>query len=314
MHSRYSLVPTHSANCSSSRSCAFEATDAPGDVGAGQVIRLYQTPGGITRSPRKANRMRPRGTRKVLFVVWVGVLAGVGGAVSEAGAQTPGQSSTSPAPSASTSTVPPIWTAQVVPTEDLARMINSVTDPSVADSSVPILVPSSTFAGVPSSAPQTTRALKSRKSLTKPTTTFVRLLPSVPLALSTPTGAKASNTTSRSTEKAEALSVVAVAAPATMVVRLVASTGAAGIEQRDQPTETALAQLRHCESGGRYELNTGNGYFGAYQFSASTWLRLGFSGLPHKATPAVQDQAARKLQAKSGWGQWPACARKLGLL
>ena len=78
--------------------------------------------------------------------------------------------------------------------------------------------------------------------------------------------------------------------------------------------EAALAKLRQCESGGRYTLNTGNGYFGAYQFSASTWSRLGFSGLPHQAPAAIQDDAARKLQAKAGWGQWPACARKLGLL
>ena len=295
----------------SRRSNAFEAPDAPG---AGQVIRLYQTSVGDTCSPRKTSRLRPHRTRKVLFVVWVGALAGVGAEVSAARAQTPGQSSPSPAPSASTTTVPAIWTAQVVATEDLGRVINSLTDPPVPDSSVPMLVPSSTFAGVQSSAPQTTRASKSRKSRTKPTTTLVRLLPPVPLASATSTGAKEPSTSSRSTQKADTTSVVAVAAPTTLVARLVASTGASGIEPLDQPMETALARLRHCESGGRYELNTGNGYFGAYQFSASTWLRLGFSGLPHQATPAVQDQAARKLQAKSGWGQWPACARKLGLL
>lgn len=73
------------------------------------------------------------------------------------------------------------------------------------------------------------------------------------------------------------------------------------------------AKLRKCESGGVYTINTGNGYYGAYQFAPSTWRRLGYPGLPHEAPPAVQDEAARKLQAKAGWGQWPACSRKLGL-
>ena len=71
-------------------------------------------------------------------------------------------------------------------------------------------------------------------------------------------------------------------------------------------------RLRNCEAGGRYNANSGNGYYGAYQFSAGTWRSLGYSGLPHQAPPEVQDQAARKLQARSGWGQWPACSRRIG--
>jgi hypothetical protein len=73
------------------------------------------------------------------------------------------------------------------------------------------------------------------------------------------------------------------------------------------------ARLRHCESGGRYDINTGNGFFGAYQFAARTWRNLGFPGLPHEAPPEMQDEAARLLQARSGWGQWPACARRIGV-
>jgi hypothetical protein len=72
-------------------------------------------------------------------------------------------------------------------------------------------------------------------------------------------------------------------------------------------------ELRMCESGDNYSTNTGNGYYGAYQFSLSTWYGLGFSGLPSDAPPAVQDQAAAELQARSGWGQWPQCAAELGL-
>ncbi|HEY3241570.1 MAG TPA: transglycosylase family protein, partial [Acidimicrobiia bacterium] len=38
------------------------------------------------------------------------------------------------------------------------------------------------------------------------------------------------------------------------------------------------ASLRQCESGSRYDINTGNGYYGAYQFLLSTWNRLGYPG------------------------------------
>ena len=72
-------------------------------------------------------------------------------------------------------------------------------------------------------------------------------------------------------------------------------------------------QLRICESGNNYSENSGNGYYGAYQFALSTWVAIGYSGLPSDAPPAVQDQAAEKLQAMAGWGQWPACSAELGL-
>jgi hypothetical protein len=83
------------------------------------------------------------------------------------------------------------------------------------------------------------------------------------------------------------------------------------------PTTTSgtgvWARLRQCESGGNYATDTGNGYFGAYQFSETTWLGVGETGYPDEAPPPVQDQAAQRLQARSGWGQWPACSRRLGL-
>ena len=72
------------------------------------------------------------------------------------------------------------------------------------------------------------------------------------------------------------------------------------------------ARLRSCESGGRYTTNTRNGFFGAYQFHPRTWRNLGFPGLPHQAPPEIQDEAARKLQARSGWAQWPVCSRRIG--
>jgi hypothetical protein len=78
-------------------------------------------------------------------------------------------------------------------------------------------------------------------------------------------------------------------------------------------TGDVWAELRQCESGGNYAENTGNGYYGAYQFSLGTWQGIGHSGYPSDASAAEQDAAAQELQARSGWGQWPACSRRLGL-
>lgn len=78
------------------------------------------------------------------------------------------------------------------------------------------------------------------------------------------------------------------------------------------PSNSQLSALRMCESTNDYSANTGNGYYGAYQFSAVTWWWLGYSGYPHNASPAVQDQAVRELFALNGWSPWPACSRYLG--
>jgi hypothetical protein len=74
-----------------------------------------------------------------------------------------------------------------------------------------------------------------------------------------------------------------------------------------------FAALRRCESGGNYAANTGNGYYGAYQFARGTWASLGYRGRPDQAPPAVQDQAAARLQSLTGWSSWPACSKRLGL-
>jgi resuscitation-promoting factor RpfA len=78
-------------------------------------------------------------------------------------------------------------------------------------------------------------------------------------------------------------------------------------------TPDDFGKLRQCESGGNYATNTGNSYYGAYQFDQRTWQGLGYSGLPHQAAPAVQDEAAYKLYNSRGWSPWPSCARKMGL-
>jgi hypothetical protein len=83
------------------------------------------------------------------------------------------------------------------------------------------------------------------------------------------------------------------------------------------PTTLAgeFAAIRNCESGGDYSLNTGNGYYGAYQFAAATWTGLGESGLPSSAPASTQDAAAFQLYQRAGdsFTAWPTCAAIIGL-
>lgn len=70
------------------------------------------------------------------------------------------------------------------------------------------------------------------------------------------------------------------------------------------------ASVRACESGGDYKINTGNGYYGAYQFDLQTWQANGggkFSETADLAPKWAQDYIAFKTQQASGWGPW-ACA------
>ena len=73
----------------------------------------------------------------------------------------------------------------------------------------------------------------------------------------------------------------------------------------------ALARLRSCE--GSYTSNTGNGYYGAYQFNRGTWASVADPSKYGNATPAEQDEAAWKLYQRRGWSPWPACSRSKGL-
>ncbi|WP_299167751.1 resuscitation-promoting factor [uncultured Arthrobacter sp.] len=74
--------------------------------------------------------------------------------------------------------------------------------------------------------------------------------------------------------------------------------------------------LAECESGGNWSINTGNGYYGGLQFSASSWLGAGggkYAPLPHQASRAEQIATAEVLKQNGGWGHWPSCSSKLGL-
>lgn len=114
---------------------------------------------------------------------------------------------------------------------------------------------------------------------------------------------------------AEAQAAEAAAAKAARD-RKVAAAAAAARADRGAPRSTVggdiLDALARCESGMR-NLNTGNGYLGYFQFLQGTWNGLGYSGPVTAASYETQKEAAGKLIARSGWGQFPGCARKLGM-
>lgn len=81
------------------------------------------------------------------------------------------------------------------------------------------------------------------------------------------------------------------------------------------PSGSVWDRLAQCESGGRWDLNVGT-YDGGLQFHPQTWNSWKKSSYPQyawQATRAQQIDAASRLQAAYGWGQWPACSSKLGL-
>ena len=75
---------------------------------------------------------------------------------------------------------------------------------------------------------------------------------------------------------------------------------------------TPPESIAQCESGGDPTTNTGNGFYGKWQFTQQTWHAV--TGLPGNASDypeSVQDQAAAKLYAGgAGAGNWPVCSQR----
>ncbi len=79
---------------------------------------------------------------------------------------------------------------------------------------------------------------------------------------------------------------------------------------------TVWDKVAKCESGGRWSINTGNGYYGGLQFSPRTWTGFGgkkYASSAHKATKGEQIAIARRVLAGQGPGAWPTCSRKANL-
>lgn len=105
--------------------------------------------------------------------------------------------------------------------------------------------------------------------------------------------------------------------------RAVAIAGVAGVAvaaplmaagNASAATESQWDTVASCESGGNWSINTGNGYYGGLQFSASTWAAYGgtqYASVASGASKAQQIAVAEKVLAAQGKGAWPTCGTGL---
>ena len=71
--------------------------------------------------------------------------------------------------------------------------------------------------------------------------------------------------------------------------------------------ESKWRKIAKCESGLRWGINTGNGYFGGLQFNLGTWRSVGgkdYASYPHKATWREQITVANRLYKQRGFQPW----------
>ena len=74
------------------------------------------------------------------------------------------------------------------------------------------------------------------------------------------------------------------------------------------PSAAQWAKLRWCESRNT-NADTGNGYYGYFQFDLPTWQSNGGADYPTDHTLAEQQAIADVLFARRGWKPWPTCGR-----
>jgi hypothetical protein len=84
---------------------------------------------------------------------------------------------------------------------------------------------------------------------------------------------------------------------------------AAAPAQADSVDWDAIA---HCESGGKWNTNTGNSFYGGLQFTQGTWNANGGSGNPAGASREEQIRVAENVLKTQGIGAWPRCGAGKG--
>jgi opacity protein-like surface antigen len=95
-----------------------------------------------------------------------------------------------------------------------------------------------------------------------------------------------------------------------------ARAAALTMRQAVAPFRAWLDRVGECEDNDDpgagptgYQSNTGNGFYGRYQFTLSSWAAVGGHGMPSTAPPLEQDYRAVRLLKLQGPGAWPVCAR-----
>ncbi|MDT0423405.1 transglycosylase family protein [Streptomyces evansiae] len=105
-------------------------------------------------------------------------------------------------------------------------------------------------------------------------------------------------------------SLTVTAGGAGLALPLVAAGGATAA------TEQTWDKVARCESGGDWDINTGNGFYGGLQFTTSTWKAFGgsaYASRADQATRAEQIVVAEKVLKSQGPHAWPTCGPRAGL-
>ncbi|MGW4871218.1 transglycosylase family protein [Streptomyces chartreusis] len=112
----------------------------------------------------------------------------------------------------------------------------------------------------------------------------------------------------RPSKAVRAIAVVGVTGAAAVAAPLMAAGSASAA------TASEWDAVAQCEAGGNWSINTGNGYYGGLQFSASTWAAYGgtqYAATADQATKAQQIAIGEKVLAGQGKGAWPNCGTGL---
>ena len=196
-------------------------------------------------------------------------------------------------------------TTTTLPATTTTRPTTTTTAPPATTTTVPPTTTLPTTTLPTTTVPATTTTLAPAA-----TTVPAPTVPATTVPATTTTLAPAATTVPASTVPATTTAPPAATTSPATGTSAAASAGAGG---HPPPAGGVWLQLRLCESGDNYQANTGNGFYGAYQFSWSTWSGLGFPGRPDLEPYWMQDEAAQRLQAAQGWSPWPACSAALGL-
>ncbi|GGV80956.1 transglycosylase family protein [Streptomyces massasporeus] len=114
--------------------------------------------------------------------------------------------------------------------------------------------------------------------------------------------------THRRPSKASRVIAIAGVTGAAVAAPLMASGSASAA------TASEWDAVAQCEAGGNWSINTGNGYYGGLQFSASTWSGYGgtkYAATADQATKEQQIEIGEKVLAGQGKGAWPVCGKGL---
>lgn len=218
----------------------------------------------------------------------------------------------SPIAEGDTITVSSVSTAQWTKTVSLAFETTNVNDPDLAKGETKVKTEG--VEGEKVESYRTTTVQGSIESIEmvgeevtrEPVTKVVLVGTKVP----EPTPARTTEVTSRSAERTAKTSTSsakasssATEAPAPAGESSSSSSGA-GLDLSRAAMWDRIAQ---CESTGRWNINTGNGYYGGLQFNLGTWRSVGgpdFAAYPHQASRAQQITVANRLYAQRGLQPW----------